>query len=404
MSRNVPKLRFKGFEDEWENYKLGSFSEKITEKNKGFKVKNVISNSAKNGLISQRDFFEKDIANKNNIDGYYIIKNGDFVYNPRKSNEAPYGPINKYKFKDDGVVSPLYFCFRINNKVSNEYLEEYFKSSKWYRYVHMNSDQGARHDRVSIKDSEVMNMKIKLPSLQEQEKIANFLSKVDSIIEKQEKKVEYWNSYKKGMMQKIFSQKIRFKDENGRDYPKWESKRFKEILIEPKKEKVENPSKMELLTVKLHCKGVEKTGKYPNETKGGRPYYIRNEGELLIGRQNMHNGGIGLVKNECDGNIASNAISSFIIKNSDKGNIKYIYLFLSNSNFYKRIDLLIGGTGQKEISKSELDNLKIEIPLLEEQNKIVKLFSNVDNIIEKENKKLEELKQWKKGLLQQMFV
>ena len=118
----------------------------------------------------------------------------------------------------------------------------------------------------------------------------------------------------------------------------------------------------------------------------------------------MHNGGIGLVKNECDGSIASNAISSFIIKNSDKGNIKYIYLFLSNSNFYKRIDLLIGGTGQKEISKSELDNLKIEIPLLEEQNKIVKLFSNVDNIIEKENKKLEELKQWKKGLLQQLFV
>ncbi|SQC23836.1 restriction modification system DNA specificity domain-containing protein [Clostridium perfringens] len=231
MSRNVPKLRFKGFEDEWENYKLGSFSEKITEKNKGFKVKNVISNSAKNGLISQRDFFEKDIANKNNIDGYYIIKNGDFVYNPRKSNEAPYGPINKYKFKDDGVVSPLYFCFRINNKVSNECLEEYFKSSKWYRYVHMNSDQGARHDRVSIKDSEVMNMKIKLPSLQEQEKIANFLSKVDSIIEKQEKKVEYWNSYKKGMMQKIFSQKIRFKDDNGRDYPEWKEKKLGEICI-----------------------------------------------------------------------------------------------------------------------------------------------------------------------------
>ncbi|PWX18083.1 restriction endonuclease subunit S, partial [Clostridium perfringens] len=304
MSRNVPKLRFKGFEDEWENYKLGSFSEKITEKNKGFKVKNVISNSAKNGLISQRDFFEKDIANKNNIDGYYIIKNGDFVYNPRKSNEAPYGPINKYKFKDDGVVSPLYFCFRINNKVSNEYLEEYFKSSKWYRYVHMNSDQGARHDRVSIKDSEVMNMKIKLPSLQEQEKIANFLSKVDSIIEKQEKKVEYWNSYKKGMMQKIFSQKIRFKDGNGMDYPEWEKKNLKYVLSEISEKTKEN-NQYEVLSSTAN--GVFKQSEYFNReiaSADNTGYKILRLNQIVLSPQNLWLGNINY-NNKYDMGIVS---------------------------------------------------------------------------------------------------
>ncbi|AXH52051.1 restriction endonuclease subunit S [Clostridium perfringens] len=401
MSRNVPKLRFKGFEDEWENYKLGSFSEKITEKNKGFKVKNVISNSAKNGLISQRDFFEKDIANKNNIDGYYIIKNGDFVYNPRKSNEAPYGPINKYKFKDDGVVSPLYFCFRINNKVSNEYLEEYFKSSKWYRYVHMNSDQGARHDRVSIKDSEVMNMKIKLPSLQEQEKIANFLSKVDSIIEKQEKKVEYWNSYKKGMMQKIFSQKIRFKDGNGMDYPEWQKKKLGNVCLmfsggtPASKNKIYydgdipfiRSAEINSFTTELK---ISELGLKNSSAK------IVDKGDLLYALYGATSGEVGIAR-------MKGAINQAILCIRSKEIINCYLLNLLQYNKEKIIETYIQG-GQGNLSASILKELNFDFPCLEEQTKIANFLSNIDNIIEKESKKLEELKQWKKGLLQQLFV
>lgn len=402
MSRNVPKLRFKDFEDEWKEYRLGDTC-------------NIYDGTHQTPKYTENGVKFVSVENIKNIyEDHKYISREDYITNfkikPKRNDifmtRITAGVIGETAIVDKEEELAYYvslalirtFDKNLNIRFLREYISStYFKKELNKRIIHV-----AFPKKINLRD--IDECKFKSPSLQEQEKIANFLIKADSIIEKQEKKVEYWNSYKKGMMQKIFSQKIRFKDENGRDYPEWESKRFKEILIEPKKEKVENPSKMELLTVKLHCKGVEKTGKYPNETKGGRPYYIRNEGELLIGRQNMHNGGIGLVKNECDGNIASNAISSFIIKNSDKDNIKYIYLFLSNSNFYKRIDLLIGGTGQKEISKSELDNLKIEISLLEEQNKIVKLFSNVDNIIEKENQKLEELKQWKKGLLQQMFV
>ncbi|HHW4411202.1 TPA: restriction endonuclease subunit S [Clostridium perfringens] len=402
MSRNVPKLRFKGFEDEWENYKLGSFSEKITEKNKGFKVKNVISNSAKNGLISQRDFFEKDIANKNNIDGYYIIKNGDFVYNPRKSNEAPYGPINKYKFKDDGVVSPLYFCFRINNKVSNEYLEEYFKSSKWYRYVHMNSDQGARHDRVSIKDSEVMNMKIKLPSLQEQEKIANFLSKVDSIIEKQEKKVEYWNSYKKGMMQKIFSQKIRFKDENGRDYPEWEEKKAGDLFINISDK--DHNGDIDVLSVTqdrgvLLRKDLEIDIKFDNESL--KNYKKVMPGDFIISLRSFQ-GGFEISNQQ---GLISPAYTVFNFKDKDKFNSKYFAHLFKTKTFIRKLSGFIYGIRDgKAISFTDFKTMKLLYPCLEEQTKIANFLSNIDNIIEKESKKLEELRQWKKGLLQQMFV
>lgn len=199
------EIRFKKDNGEeypdWENKKLEEIALKITEKNKKFRITNIISNSAKNGLISQRDFFDKDIANKDNINGYYIIEPGDFVYNPRKSNEAPYGPINSYKLNEEGVVSPLYFCFRINKNVNKTYMEYYFKSANWYRYIHMNSDQGIRHDRVSIKDSEIMGMNINLPSSLEQNKIANFFVNIDSIIEREKQKLEELIKWKKGLLQ-----------------------------------------------------------------------------------------------------------------------------------------------------------------------------------------------------------
>lgn len=189
---------------EWEEKKLKDFSVKITQKNTDFLIKNVISNSSKNGLISQRDFFDKDIANKENINGYYIIETGDFVYNPRKSIESPYGPINRYNLKEKGVVSPLYLCFSVNEKINKDFLEQYFKSSKWHKFIYNNSDQGARHDRVSIKDSMVFNLDITLPCLYEQEKIANFLSTIDKKLEKEEEKLEALRTWKKGLLQQMF--------------------------------------------------------------------------------------------------------------------------------------------------------------------------------------------------------
>ena len=126
------------------------------------------------------------------------------MYNPRKSYEAPYGPINSYKLDSEGVVSPLYFCFRINGEVNKCYIEYYFKSTKWYRYIYMNSDQGVRHDRVSIKDSEMMKMNIKLPIMQEQNKIAKFLLGINNLLDKEKEKLQELKQWKKGLLQNMF--------------------------------------------------------------------------------------------------------------------------------------------------------------------------------------------------------
>ncbi|PEL93091.1 restriction endonuclease subunit S [Bacillus wiedmannii] len=188
---------------EWKSTTLNKVATKISKKNKDLSVTNVISNSAKNGLISQNDYFDKDIANKENIGGYYVISKGDFVYNPRISSEAPYGPINIYHGDFDGIVSPLYTCFRVEN-VNREFMYYYFKSSLWYKYIYINGDSGARHDRVSIKDSTFFEMNILLPCKQEQEKIAGFLSDFDRKIQLEQQKLQELQEQKAGFMQQMF--------------------------------------------------------------------------------------------------------------------------------------------------------------------------------------------------------
>ena len=199
-----PKLRFPGFDEPWNESKLSACFAKNIKKNTDGRISNVICNSAKMGLIPQRDYFDKDIANSDNTSGYYIIEHNDFVYNPRKSSDAPYGPISRYACPDAGIVSPLYLCFRAKGDVDTNFFEWYFRSFAWHRYIYMTGDSGARHDRVSIKDDDFFSMPIRFPSSIEQKKIASFLSAIERRISFQQLLVDNLKKYKRGVMQHIF--------------------------------------------------------------------------------------------------------------------------------------------------------------------------------------------------------
>ena len=201
-----PKLRFPGFDEPWQTTLLSSVFAKNTQKNTDGRITNVICNSAKQGLIPQREYFDKDIANNDNTNGYYIIEENDFVYNPRKSADAPYGPISSYKYTEAGIVSPLYLCFRAKKEINPAFFEWYFRSSAWHRYVYMSGDSGARHDRVSIKDDTFFAMPINIPFAHEQAQIAIFLERIEQRIEMQRALVDNLKKYKRGVMQRIFRQ------------------------------------------------------------------------------------------------------------------------------------------------------------------------------------------------------
>ena len=200
----VPALRFPEFSGEWKKLRLSDFATKITKKNKGNIVKNVLCNSANLGLVPQGNYFDREIANTENTDGYYVICNGDFVYNPRKSTAAPFGPVNIYEGEDAGIISPLYLCFSVHN-IFPKFLYYRFKSSAWHSYVYSHGDSGVRFDRVSIKDDVFFDMPIYKPAQDEQIKIATLLQLIDDRISTQNKIIEKLETLIKGIVELAFS-------------------------------------------------------------------------------------------------------------------------------------------------------------------------------------------------------
>ncbi|MYY76093.1 restriction endonuclease subunit S, partial [Lactobacillus salivarius] len=118
------------------------------------------------------------------------MQNDDFVYNPRISNLAPYGPINRNKTGYTGIISPLYYVFRVLN-INTAFIEWYFKTTCWHKFMYQHGDSGARSDRFSIKDNELKKLPIKLPADDmEQEKIAKTLTSLDNTLQLHERKCE----------------------------------------------------------------------------------------------------------------------------------------------------------------------------------------------------------------------
>lgn len=194
--------------EEWEITKLYLISSHVSKKNTNGEVQTTFTNSATQGVIKQTDYFDKEISNKENITSYYVVQENDYIYNPRISVSAPCGPINKSHFSENGIVSPLYTVFRLNDVFQqNKYIEFFFKSSFWHSYMCGIANYGARHDRMNITNYDLFNMPIPFPPIAEQEKIAAILQTEDKVIELQQKKINELKRLKKVYLSKMFPKK-----------------------------------------------------------------------------------------------------------------------------------------------------------------------------------------------------
>ena len=200
----TPRLRFPEFREagEWIFQPLVKLAKRSTRKNTECELTRVLTNSAEYGVIDQRDFFDKDIANPNNLEGYYVVEKGAYVYNPRISTTAPVGPISKNRI-GTGVMSPLYTIFMFNND-QNDFYAHYFKSTHWHHYMRQASSTGARHDRMSITNDDFMSLPLPVTTPKEQQKIAACLSSLDDLIAAQNQKLDALKTHKKGLMQQLF--------------------------------------------------------------------------------------------------------------------------------------------------------------------------------------------------------
>ncbi len=268
-----------------------------------------------------------------------------------------------------------------------------------------------RSGQPGINSQEYASYKINNPSLEEQNKIANFLSNVDNIIEEQEGKVKDLEQYKKGMMQKIFKQEVRFRDDNGGEYPEWEEKKLSQITDVLSGKRL--PKGETLTTIDTGIKYITVSDMGSKYVSKENIRYITKEIEEQIKKYKVNFGDIIISVAGTLGkiNIIDKKISgSNLTENCDKItsfkdciNI-YIYYYLNTSLIQNQISSVNTISSQPKLALDRIRKFNVLLPCIEEQTKIANFLSNIDNIIEEENKKLEDLKLWKKGLLQQMFV
>ena len=313
------------------------------------------------------------------------------------------GTINKPQYMDTPfwTVDTLFYSdvFQENNA---KYLYYLFNTIKWKKY-----DESTGVPSLSAKTIERIKIKIS-NNTKEQEKIASFLTLIDKKIEKQKELVELLKKYKRGLLSAIFSRKLRFKDENRNNYPDWEEKTLGEVTnnisygLNAAAKKYDGRNKYIRIT-----DIDETTGKY-NKIDIVSPdcdlsdEYKLKINDLLFARTGASTGKTYLY-DENDGEMY---FAGFLIKFSIKEEYcsDFVFYITQTYNYKKWVSIMSTRSGQPGINAKEYSKYKFFCPILEEQVKISNIISKLDNIIEKENLQLNLYNDYKKGLLQQMFI
>lgn len=405
--RQVPNLRFKGFTDNWEQRKLGEISQKVTRKSPDNAKLPVLTNSAEKGIIRQDSFFDKKIAQTTK--NYYIVENNNFVYNPRISKTAPYGPIRRNTLGFSGAMSPLYYVFQVNS-TSNSFLEQYFKSDNWYKFMYKNGDSGARSDRFAIKDSVFVQMPISIPAIPEQRKIANLLFSLDNIIFLQQRKLVLLKQLKKGLLQKMFADKgskrpiLRFEGFND----DWEGRKLENSadyirgsFPQPYGNKewyggTNAKPFVQVVDVNTNMRLNKKTKEQISVLAQPKSRFVPSD-SIVVTLQ----GSIGRVAiTQYDSYVDR----TLLIFTKYKVPVdKYFWAYSIQNIFRIEKQKAPGGT-IKTITKRALSSFEVSLPVQEEQKKIGTLLKNIDDIITSQQEEVSKLKKIKKSLLQQMFI
>lgn len=399
--RKVPKLRFKEFSDEWEKLNAEEIFENISNKKHNGDLP-VLAVTQDKGVVSRDSLDLKINSSEEGIKNYKIIEPGNFIISLRSfQGGIEYSDIL-------GIGSPAYTVLKSKKNIEDIFYKFYLKKSSFISELNK-TIEGIR-DGKQISYSMFSKLKLPYPSIEEQEKIANFLSSIDKKISLTEEKLELFREYKKGVMQKIFSQELRFKDSNGNDYPEWEEKTLNEILIESKQKNTENKYKEVFSVAKFEgvVNQVEHLGR-SFASKDISNYKIVNPYDIIYTKSPVSDFPYGIIKqNKLNRTgVVSVLYAVFKPKTSLIGLLLDYYFSLSkNTNNY--LYALINKGAKNTININNDTFLKgnlISLPSsVEEQQKIADFLSSIDNKIESIEKELGGLKEFKKGLLQQMFV
>ena len=396
-----PKLRFSEFTDEWENMKLGeiaSFS-----KGKGIS-KAEISENVGTECIRYGELYTRynevidKVYSKTNIDKKNLIlsESNDVIIPASgetqidiatascviKSGIALGGDLNIIKTSQNGVFLSYYLNNRKKIDIAN--------LAQGISVVHLYSSQLA-------------TLNLNLPTLPEQTRIASFLTAVDDKISQLKQKKTLLEKHKKGIMQKIFSQQIRFSDDNGKDYPDWDEKKLNEVLTiqggyafksENFNKGVTKVFRIGDILPNINIQAF--TGVYSSELPNDK--YKVSKNDFLMALSGATFGKVGKIYDDGLGYI-NQRVATFRTTQC----LEFFYQLVQTVNFKNYINSIPTASAQPNISNDDIGNYITIIPSLPEQTKIANFLSAIDDKINHTSTQLEKMQQWKKGLLQQMF-
>ena len=379
-----PKLRFPGFDEPYVLHRIGDIYAERSER--GAADMELLSVTMNGGVMQRSEIEGKDNSSEDKSN-YKVVRKGDMVYNSMRMWQGANG-VSSY----DGIVSPAYTVLTAKVSICNEYFAALFKNYKLINEFRKNS-QGMTSDTWNLKYPQIETIKVYLPEVAEQEKVASMLVTLDKRIAAQATLVEQLKKYKRGLLSAIFERRIRFKDDDGSKFPEWEQKKL--ISCCNGFDNLRQP-----ITANLRRKG-----KYPYYGANGIQDYVDDyifDGEyILLAEDGGH-----------FDEFASKPIAQFIsgrvwvnnhahiIQAKQGYNNKYIFYCLEHKDIRKYIN----GSSRAKLNQEDMWDIPIPVPCLYEQEKIADFITAIDCSINDNVRQLETLQDLKTSLLQQLFI
>lgn len=376
LQGKIPQVRFPEFSEAWEHKKLSDLLSEAKKRNEDLKYgkDEVLSVSGEMGIVNQIEHLGRSYAGVS-VHQYHVVEVGDIVYTKSPLKANPFGIIKLNKGKA-GIVSTLYAVYKVNPKTAyGPFIDYYFSlDANTNRYLRPLVKKGAKND-MKINNAYVLHDRIFAPSISEQTRIASFFTVLDQKIAQLKQKKNLLEQYKKGVIQKIFSQEIRFKDENGEKFPKWENKKLGEVsnvvMGQSPDSSSYNSEENGMPLIQGNADIQNRLSKPRNWTT--QPTKECKVNDLILTVRAPVGAVAKSIHNACIGRGVC------AIRNNAKCTSEFLYQLLLDYEL-KWVRLEQGSTFTA-ISGSDIKSIEIPIPSISEQTKIANFLSAIDDKI-----------------------
>jgi type I restriction enzyme S subunit len=359
------------------------------------------------GIVNQIEHLGRSYAGVS-VHQYHVVEVGDIVYTKSPLKANPFGIIKLNKGKA-GIVSTLYAVYKVNQQTAyGPFVDYYFSlDANTNRYLRPLVKKGAKND-MKINNAYVLHDRIFAPTIPEQKRIASFFTVLDKKIAELKQKKNLLEQYKKGVIQKLFSQELRFKDENGKEFPKWEKKKLGEVAEFhkgkglPKNEISENGKYECIHYGELFTKYNEKIENVISKTDVFDKPFLSVENDVLMPTSDVTPSGLATAS--CinkDGVILGGDV--LIIRQKVRV-LDGLFFSFYVRQYKEKVMKLVSGTTVYHLYGSDMKKLEIVVPSFQEQTKVAHFLSAIDEKINRTENQIQQTQQYKKGLLQKMFI